>query len=97
MSSGASLEKKEKTRIFDMILNSPGMADECKLNLKITRKNALLLGRLIESGILSSKGGLEDEILNTLPEAISSEFKIIHAEILSKAGLTEFYEKLKDI
>ena len=55
----------------------------------------LLLGRLIEAGILSGNANFEDEILSALPEASAGEFKIIHEEILKKSGLTDFYEKLK--
>jgi hypothetical protein len=97
MSSETSTIKKEKARIFDMILNSPGMADECKLNLKITRKNALLLGRLIESGLLTAKKEMEDDFLVSLNEMTQADFKLIHEEILKRAGLTEFYKNLKEI
>ena len=97
MNSGKISSKEEKTKVFEMVLSSPGMAETCKISLKMTRQNVLLLGRLIESGILSNKGNFEDEVLGVLPEALTEEFKRIHGELLSKAGLTDFYEKLKSL
>lgn len=88
---------KEKAKLIEMILCSPGMAENCKLSFKISRQNALLLARLIETGILSSKEISGDDIFSLIPEGAAAELKVIHEEILSKTGLTEFYEKMKDI
>jgi len=97
MSTVSGPGKKEKAKVFEMILCSPGMAEDCKISFKISRQNALLLARLIETGILSSKEILGDDIFSLIPEGSSAEFKVIHEEILKKTGLTEFYEKMKDI
>lgn len=88
---------KGKSKVFETILSSPGMSENCKIIMQISRHNVLLLGRLIEAGILSGKGNFEDEILSALPEESVAEFKIIHEEILRKSGLTDFYEKLKSL
>lgn len=97
MSSAGANSKKEKSTIFSMVLSSPGMLENCKIVLHMSRQNVLLLSRLIETGILNAKGSFEDEILNALPEESAEEFKIIHEEILKKSGLTDFYEKLKSL
>lgn len=97
MSSATNTGRKEKSKVFEMVLSSPGMTESCKISLKMTRQHALLLSRLIEVGILNSQTSLGDEILEALPEALAAEFKPIHEEILNKAGLTEFYEKLKSL
>ncbi len=97
MSSVGGAGKKEKSKVFEMILCSPGMAESCKVNFKITRQNVLVLGRLIEAGILDSKSLFEDDILGSLPQESITEFKAIHEEILRKAGLADFYEKLKSL
>lgn len=89
--------KKEKSKLFEMVLSSPGMSESCKISFKMTRQNVLVLGRLIEAGILESNNLFEDEILGALPEASAAEFKIIHEEILKKAGLADFYEKLRTL
>lgn len=97
MSTAGPAGKKEKSKVFEMVLSSPGMVENCKISLKMTRQNVLVLSRLIESGILNSNSTFEDEILGALPEGSAAEFKVIHEEILKKAGLTDFYEKLKGI
>ncbi len=97
MSSAGPNSKKEKSAIFSMVLSSPGMSENCKIVLQMSRQNVLLLSRLIEAGILNAKGNFEDEILSALPEESAGEFKIIHEEILKKSGLTDFYEKLKSL
>lgn len=92
MNSGTT---KEKSRVFETVLCSPGMNEKCKINLLISRQNVLLLSRLIEAGLLSDKGDFEDEIISSLTKESLEEFRGIHEEILKKAELTEFYEKLK--
>lgn len=86
---------KEKSKIFETVLCSPGMNEKCKINLIISRQNILLLSRLIEAGLLKVNKSFEDEIISSLPKESLEEFKGIHEEILKKAELTEFYEKLK--
>jgi hypothetical protein len=86
---------KEKSKIFETVLSSPGMNEKCKINLLISRQNILLLGRLIEAGLLSEKNNLDDEIISALPKESKEEFKAIQEEILNKGNLTGFYEKLK--
>ena len=90
-----NVTSKEKSKIFETVLSSPGMNEKCKINLIISRQNILLLGRLIEAGLLSEKNNLDDEIISALPKESKEEFKGIHEEILKKGDLTDFYEKLK--
>jgi hypothetical protein len=74
MSSAGTNLKKEKATIFSMVLSSPGMSENCKIVLQMSRQNVLLLSRLIEAGILNAKGNFEDEILSALPEESAGEF-----------------------
>lgn len=95
MTNVATAESKEKSKIFQTVLSSPGMNEKCKINLSVSRKNILLLGRLIEAGLLSEKNQFEDEIITSLKSDSKEEFKAIHQEILQKAELAEFYDRLK--
>ena len=95
MNNVGTTSKKEKSTIFSMLLSSPGMSENCKIVLQMSRQNVLLLSRLIEAGILDAKSSLDDEMLNALPGQCAEEFKSIHEEILKKSNLTDFYEKLK--
>ena len=88
---------KEKSKIFETVLSSPGMNQKCKINLVLTRQNILLLSRLIESGLLTNQQDIDDEIINALPKESLQEFRTIHEEMLRKSNLTEFYEKLKSL
>jgi hypothetical protein len=97
MSTAATPVSKEKSKIFETILSSPGMNEKCKLVMQVSRQNILLLARLIESGLLVKNQGFDDEIIAVLPMESQAAFKELHAEILSKGGLTEFYEKLKSL
>jgi hypothetical protein len=67
-----------------------------KVNLQITRKNLLLLNKLIERG-LNGKGA-DDKAMN-IPDIIVGEslqeLKDAAVELLNKAGLTEINEKLR--
>jgi len=93
--SSVSTANKEKTMIFETVLSSPGMNEKCKINLAMSRRNILLLCRLIEAGIMAGKNNSDDEIISAFPKESLEEIKLIQADILAKGGLAEFYEKLK--
>jgi hypothetical protein len=45
------LTTNDITQVYDTILSIPGMNDTVKIDLKISRKNVLLLTRVIERGL----------------------------------------------
>jgi len=92
-----NVASKEKSKIFETVLSSPGMNEKCKIVLMLSRQNILLLSRLIESGLLTNERAFNDEIIAALPKEAVEEFKTIHEEILRKSNLTEFYERLKSL
>ena len=97
MSNGVT-GSKEKSKIFETVFSSPGMSEKCKISMHISRQNIILLGRLIEFGVLSAeKSSFNDEILSALPKESLEDFKMIREEMLKKADLTEFYERLKTL
>ncbi|HUC82964.1 MAG TPA: hypothetical protein VMR70_18795 [Flavisolibacter sp.] len=95
MSVVVTKEKEEKMRVFQTVLSSPGMSEKCKIGLQLSRQNILLLGRLVEAGLLSETGGFGDDVFAALPKESVEEWRQIHAEILQKGDLTEFYQRLK--
>ncbi len=70
MNNVATNSEKEKSTIFETILSSPGMNEKCKINLVLSRQNIILLSRLIETGLLSGKNGIEDEIIRLLSKNV---------------------------
>jgi hypothetical protein len=89
------LTTDDVAKVYDTILSIPGMNEKVKIDLKITRKNALLLNRVIQRGLISSNEEDIPELLNSVPEAALQELTILAEECLKKAGLIEFSEKLK--
>jgi hypothetical protein len=86
------ITKNDVAKVFDTVLSIPGMSEPVKIDLKISRKNVLLLSHLITMGLDAKK---EDSMLL---ESISSDsrqdLKSISEECLIKAGLVELNEKL---
>lgn len=93
----SNVANKEKSKIFETVLSSPGMTEKCKINLVMSRQNILLLSRLIESGLLTGKQAIDDEIIGALPKESLEEFRAVHEEVLRKSNLTDFYERLKSL
>ncbi|SHN45587.1 hypothetical protein [Chitinophaga sp. CF418] len=78
--------------LLDTVLSSPGMNETVKIDLKVSRKNALLLGNIIGKGIdpKNSPG-----LLDNIPKDAEEQLSELAAEILQKSGLTDLNEKLK--
>lgn len=84
-------------QVFDTILSMPGMNEPVKIDLKISRKNALLLNHVIERGLTTKTGDNSSLFLENMPEENLKELKQLAEECLQKAGLKEFSEKLQSL
>lgn len=85
---------KEKSKIYETLLSSPGMNDKCKITLHISRRSILLLTRIIESGL---EGGKEntDELIEMVSKDSKQELDQVIPELLIRSGLEDFYQKFK--
>ena len=89
------LTTSDMTHLYDTILSIPGMNDTVKIDLKLTRKNVLILNRVIARG-LAPKGEEESaQLLDIVPQDTLAELTALAEDCLKKAGLTELNEKLK--
>jgi len=88
------LTSNEVAQVFDTILSSPGMNEAVKIDLRISRKNVLLLTHVIEQG-LHEKGEGKGSMFAAAPEEAKQELKDLLDDFLQKAGLVELSEKLK--
>ena len=90
------LQKNEVSRIYATILSIPGMNEKVKVNLQVSRKNLLLLDKVIERG-LNGKDTDDKQvsILDILPKESLQELGALAIELLDKSGLSEMNEKLK--
>lgn len=92
------IAKNDVAKVYDTILSIPGMNEEMKVSLKISRRNLLLLNKLIERGLNGKESSDHSvSVLDTVPKETLQDLSDIAAQLLSKAGLTEMNEKLKAI
>lgn len=82
-------------KVYDTILSIPGMNEVVKVDLKISRKNVLLLNQVIERGLSAKEDDKSSGLLANVPEESLLELKNLSEECLQKAGLIELSEKLK--
>lgn len=79
-------------KVYDTVLSIPGMSEVVKIDLKITRKNVLLLNHFINRG-LSAKDDASG-LLGSISEEGLLDLKNLSEECLQKAGLVELNQKL---
>jgi hypothetical protein len=92
------LGKNEVTKIYETLLSIPGMNDVVKVPMSMTRKNVLLLCKVIERG-LAAKDADEKGInfLEIFSKEVLQELQALPADLLDKAGLTEMHKKLQSL
>lgn len=83
-------------QVFDTIMSIPGMNEVVKIDLKISRKNVLLLNRVIDRGISSNPNESDGVLSNVAQEDLQELITLAH-EALQKAGLVELNDKLLNL
>ena len=91
------LTTNDVAKVYDTILSIPGMNETVKIDLKISRKNVLLLNRVIERGLSLKPDEKSSGILDIVTEDTLEELTSLANDCLVKAGLTELNEKLKSL
>jgi hypothetical protein len=84
-------------RVFDTILSIPGMNETVKIDLKISRKNVLLLNHVIDRGLTAPDDEKSSILFSAIPEENLMDLKQLAEECLQKAGLAELREKLQNL
>jgi hypothetical protein len=88
------LSSSDVAKVYDTILSIPGMNESVKIDVRVSRKNVLLLNSVIQSGLNLKGDGKSSNLLGSIPQEILSELSAIGDDLLAKAGLTELNEKL---
>lgn len=92
------LAKNDVAKVYETLLSIPGMNEEVKVPLKISRKNLLLLTKVIERGLNGKES--DDKSISVLdivaPETLQ-QLGEISGQLLHKAGLAEMNDKLKEL
>ena len=86
--------KNETSIVYDALLAVPGMSEQVKVDIKISRKQVLLLSNAIRAG-MAAKEGMVHDLLSVLPKESGEELGKLADDILEKAGLTDLHNKLK--
>lgn len=86
------ITKNDVAKVFDTVLSIPGMGEVVKIDLKISRKNVLLLSHVISDGLANEKDS--SSLIGSIGEDGFLELKNISEECLQKAGLVELNQKL---
>lgn len=86
------ITKNDVSKVYDTVLSIPGMNESVKIDLKISRKNVLLLSRCIEQGLLLEKDS--GSLFGNITTEELSELNNVSQEFLQKAGLVELNQKL---
>lgn len=89
------LTTTDVAQVYGTILSIPGMNETVKIDLKISRKNILLLNQVIERGLSLKGDEVSSNLLDIMPEDSLQELTTIADDCLKKAGLVELNEKLK--
>lgn len=89
------MTSNQVTSVYETLLCIPGMNDQVKLDLKISRKQVLLLSQIIERGLLAQQG--EPAGMLSVSKQAGDELSQIAKDCLEKAGLIELSSKLKTL
>jgi len=85
---------KEKLKVYEALLSVPGMSESVKVSFTMSRKDILLLSRVIEVGL--NVGSTDsDSMVSLVSEESKEGIKTVMGDILKRAELSEFNEKLK--
>ncbi len=88
--------KVEINLVYETLLSSPGMNEQVKLDMKLTRKAALSLAVGLQAGLTGAKEA-PSSLLIFAGEAVGADLVDFIEKLLSKAGLTELHQKLEQL
>ncbi len=89
------LTTSDVAKVYDTILSIPGMSETVKIDMRISRKNVLLLHSVLKRGLTTKDDDKSSALLENIPPESLQELHVIADEYLTKVGLTELSEKLK--
>lgn len=91
------LTTTDVAKVYDTILSIPGMNETVKIDMRISRKNVLLLNSVIKRGLAAKDDDKLSNLLANIPAESLQELNTLADDCLTKAGLTELSEKLNSL
>lgn len=89
------MNANDVARVVETVLTIPGMAETIKIDLKISRRNVLILSSVIARGLNPKEEAAG--LLDNIPEEVIEELNNFSNECLNKAGLSDLNQKLKNL
>lgn len=89
------LTTTDVAKVYDTIMSIPGMNETVKIDIRISRKNVLLLNSVIKRGLTAKDDEKAANLLEGIPKETLQELDAFADDCLTKAGLNELNEKLK--
>ena len=88
------MNAKELASVYDTIMSIPGMNDQIKIDLKISRRKVLLLTQAIKRAL--SVTGVEGnpDLIEIASNESKEELLALSADCLQKSGLVDLNERL---
>ena len=91
------LSVKDLSIVYEALLAPDTMSTAVKISLNITRKQALLLAKVIELGLSVQQEPGQAGILSVVDGSELIKLQGLSADLLKKAGLTEMMDKLNSL
>ena len=91
------LSVKDLSIVYEALLAPDTMSTAVKISLNITRKQALLLAKVIELGLSVQPEHQQAGLLSVVDGSELVKLQGLSADLLKKAGLTEMMDKLNSL
>ena len=91
------LTTTDVAKVYDTILSIPGMNETVKIDMRISRKNVLLLNSVIKRGLSPKDDDISLNLLENLPAETLQDLNAFAEDCLTKAALIELSEKLNSL
>jgi hypothetical protein len=90
------LTTKDVAVVYETLLSSPGMNELIRVDLKVARKNILMLAKMIEVATMEQNLAASP-FLSAFDATSLTELSQMSATILEKAGLSDMYVRMNGL
>ncbi|SDF54700.1 hypothetical protein SAMN04487996_111117 [Dyadobacter soli] len=88
------MNAKELASVYDTIMSIPGMNDPIKIDLKVSRRNVLLLSQAINKALSTGASADSVNLIDICSAESKEELTAFSSECLQKSGLNELNDRL---
>ena len=87
------MNAKELASVYDTIMSIPGMNDQIKIDLKISRRNVLLLTQAVRRALSIPGDESNPDLIDIASNESKDELLALSADCLQKSGLVDLNER----